>query len=365
MNILHVITPRHYSGTEHTMVYLCEGLRARGHNVVVACKHNAEMMGELEKRGIEAHALPISGKANVLAPLRLARFARKMQADVIHTHLSTGSLWGSLAGKLAGIPVVAKVAALNSKTCFTLADHIVTCSGGVREHMARQGMPLERMEVLYNGLPTAQFEGLRSGAEMREELGLPAQAPVIGVVAHLSEKKGQMVIVEALPTLLKQFPDLVYVLVGRDYGMQEKLQARARELGVERAVRMLGFRIDAVQIMAAMDLVMLPSIAKEGLGIVLIEAGFMGKPVIGSDAPGIDEVVVHGETGLLARPGDAEEWGKAIERILAVPELAARYGEAGRKRAYEVFSLETMAERAEQIYLKLIESKRKAPRRAA
>lgn len=353
LRILEVITPRRFSGAERMVVWQAQGLRDRGHEVLVACKPNARLEEELARVGIPGRPLAIAGKANVLAPFRIARLAREFHADVIQTHLSTASLWGSFAGKLAGVPVVAEVHALNSKRCFVYADRIVTCSGGVRQHLLAQGVAPERVEVLYNGLPPERFLNLRPVAEIRAELGLAADQPVIGCVAHLSEKKGQRHLLGALPTLCERFPSLICLLLGEG-AQREELEALAGTLGVADKVRFLGFRTDAVDVMQLMDVVVLPSVAKEGLGLALVEGGFLGKATVGSNCPGIDEVVLDGETGLLVPPGDSAALAEALGRLLADPELRARCGRAGRARAEELFTLQAMAARAEAIYRDLL-----------
>jgi len=106
--------------------------------------------------------------------------------------------------------------------------------------------------------------------------------------------------------------------------------------------------------MVGMDVVVLPSVAKEGLGMALIEAGFLGKPAVASDCPGIDEVVVDGETGLLAPPGDAAALAERLTQLLVNPALAERLGNAGRRRAERLFSMDAMAARMEGIYYKIL-----------
>lgn len=353
LNILQVITPRRFYGAERMLVYLCEGLRDRGHQVTVACKPQPDLQEELGKVGIPTLPMRISGKVNGIAALRLAHLAHRLSIDVIHTHLSSAALWGSVAGRMMHIPVVAEVHALNSRTCFMLADHIVTCSEGVRRHLADQDVPLKRMDVLYNGLPDRLFEGLPSKAEVRRQLDLPADAPVIGVVAHLAPRKGHRYLLEALALLRPRFPGLVCLLVGEGE-IHLELDELAEQLGVREAVRFLGFRSDAVQLMQAMDTVVLPSVAKEGLGVALIEASFLGKPVIGSDCAGIDEVIEHGQTGLLVPPGDSWGLAEALTAVLADPVMAQQLGANALLRAQRHFSLDVMAARAEEIYRVLL-----------
>ncbi|MGI5819686.1 MAG: glycosyltransferase family 4 protein [Armatimonadota bacterium] len=353
LTVLTIITPARYSGAERVAVYLAEGLQCRGHRVVFACKHNEQLLEALEKRGIEAHPLPISGKGNLMAPFLLAWFAEWVGADVIHTHLSTASLWGAVAGKLTGIPTIASVHALNIKTCYVYSDMLATCSEGVRQHMIAQGIPGERIEVMYNGLSPRQFEDIPPKRAVRDELDLPHDVPVIGEVAHLSPRKGQTHLLDAVVRLLERWPALICLLVGEGED-REALEARVAELGIEDHVRLTGYRPDARRIMMAMDVVVLPSVAIEGLGIALIEGAFVGKPVVGSDAPGIREALVDGSTGLLAPPGDAEALAGAIGQILENPTLAREMGRRGQERAESMFTLDHMVSRAEELYRRLL-----------
>ncbi|MFW5868282.1 MAG: glycosyltransferase family 4 protein [Armatimonadota bacterium] len=354
LTILTVITPSRYSGAERIAVYLAEGLQRRGHRVVFACKKNAQLLEALERRGLEAYALPISGKGNIMAPFLLAWFAEWVGADIIHTHLSTASLWGAVAGKITGIPTIASVHALCIRTCYLFSDMLTACSDGVREYMAAQGIPAGRIEVMYNGLNLEQFEGLPSGAEVRDELGLPQDAPVIGEVAHLSPRKGQTHLIDAVVLLPERWPDLVCLLVGEGED-HEMLAKRIADLGLEDHVRMLGYRPDARALMKAMDVVVLPSVAIEGFGIALAEGAFLGKPVVGSDAPGIREALVDGETGLLAPSGDPRGLANAIDTILSNSGMAEEMGERGRRRAMKMFTLDHMVERAEGLYQQILQ----------
>jgi len=353
LTILTIITPSRYSGAERIAVYLADGLQRRGHRVVFACKDNAQLLEALESRGIEAYALPISGKGNLMAPLLLAWFAEWVGADLIHTHLSTASLWGAVAGKLTGIPTVASVHALCIKTCYVFSDMLTTCSEGVREYMAGQGIPEDRIEVMYNGLNPAQFESLPPGSDVRDELGLPQDSPVIGEVAHLSPRKGQTHLIDAVALLLERWPDLVCLLVGEGED-HEMLAGRIADLGLEDHVRLMGYRPDARKIIKAMDVVVLPSVAIEGFGIALIEGAFVGKPSVGSDSPGIREAIVDRETGLLVPPADAAALADAVGQLLADPERAAAMGARGRERAREMFTLDRMVTRAEELFRKLL-----------
>lgn len=353
LTVLQVITPRRYSGAERAMTYLSEALIRRGHRVVVACKHNELMMHELGMRGIEAEVLPIRGKFNIAAPFRIARFARQIGADIIHTHLSTAGLWGSLGGKVAGIPCLGHVHWLNRKHWYLFADHLATCSHAAKEHLTGQGIAEDRIAVIYNGLDQEQFLDPPDGDDVRAQLGLGRDQPVIGAVAHISPRKGHRYLVEAIELLVARHPDICCLIIGE--GRNEKgLRQMISRMGLEGNVRMLGYRHDAVSLLKGVDVAVLPSL-REGLGIALIEAGFLAKPTVASDIPGIDEVVVNGETGLLVPPADPGALANAIGRLLDDPELARRLGQSARRRMEAVFTLDAMAEAAEQVYRGVIE----------
>jgi glycosyltransferase involved in cell wall biosynthesis len=132
------------------------------------------------------------------------------------------------------------------------------------------------------------------------------------------------------------------------------IERQIAAVGLGENVRLLGYRHDAPRMIQAMDVVTLPSVAREGLGVCLIEAAMLGKPVVGSDAPGIREVLVDGETGFLAAVGDARDLAGKIGMLLEDRERAAAMGARGREYALGRFTISRMAETAEAIYREAI-----------
>jgi len=354
LSILQVITQRRFSGAERICLALCEELQRRGHRVTLLCKRNGDMPEIARTLGVSARTPRISGKLNLWAPFAIAAVAAETKADVIHTHLSTAGLWGSVAGRMTGVPVLAHVHAMNSKTCYTLADLIATCSQGVRQHLLNQGVPAGQVRVAYNGVDMRRFEQLLPPTEVRRSLQLPATAPLIGCVAHLSPKKGQEFLLRAMARISDAYPDLHCLLIGEG-DMLAVLRDLARSLGIGDRVHLLGFRSDAIQIINCLDILILPSIAKEGLGLALVEAALLGKPTIASNAPGIDEALQDGVSGILVPPGDPAHLAAALERLLADPGLRIRMGEAGRQRALTTFTVPAMTDQVEALYYELVE----------
>jgi glycosyltransferase involved in cell wall biosynthesis len=222
----------------------------------------------------------------------------------------------------------------------------------VKQHVVAQGADPAKVRVVYNGIPANRLDGVLSSAEARQMLGLAPDQPVVACVAHLSPKKGQIFLLQAVALLRERFPDLICLLAGEGE-MAEQLQLQAVELGIKEQVRLLGFRRDVMSVMQASDVVVLPSIAKEGLGLVLVEAALLEKPAIGSNAPGIDEAVLDGVTGLLVPPGDAAALADSLAVLLDDAALRSQMGQAGRKRALQMFTQEAMVDQFEAIYREL------------
>lgn len=349
MTILQVISQRHLSGAERVCLMLSGSLQQRGHRVVLLCKKSVDMLTEAARRGIETRTPGLSGKFNPLVASRILGIAREIGADVIHTHLSTASQWGGIAGRLGGIPVVSHVHAMNSRYFFLAADRMVACSNGVRQHIIAQGVSPTRITTIYNGIDSGRFEGIGEISILRASLGLAPEDRSLVCIAHLADKKGQSTLIRAMARLTGKWPDLHCFMAGIGEN-SEALTALAGELGVSHRVRLLGYRADAVALMNAADLVVLPSLCKEGLPLVLLEAALLGKPAICSDIPGNNEVVRDHETGLLFPPGDAEALASSIDALMSAPELRARMGASALERAHELFTIEAMTARMEALY---------------
>jgi glycosyltransferase involved in cell wall biosynthesis len=343
MRILQVITPSKIAGAERSTASLCEHLVRAGHRVTITCKRGHALNDLLRAVPLDVRPLPISGKANVAAAFRLARLARSVGAEVIHTQLSTAALWGAVAGRLAGVPSVAHVRALNSKVCYLLADRVVAVSEAVRRHLIGQGMEGDRIDVVYSGVDARRFANPPAKAEARRALGLPEGGLIVGVLAHLSKKKGHAVFLEAFRRAARAYPEAIAVFAG-DGRSRERLQQRALDLGLHEKVVLLGYCEDVLPVYSALDLLVLPSVRGEGLPRVLLEAGFLGLPAIGSDLSGVPEIIRDGETGYVVRPGDPDAMAARIEALLADGAARERLGNAARDWIRTRFTVEAMVE---------------------
>jgi glycosyltransferase involved in cell wall biosynthesis len=349
LNILQVITPSKVAGAERTTTSLCEHLKQRGHHVVVICKAGQPLIPLMKSVGLDVRALRIGGKLNVAAPLRIAQVARAEQVQVINAQLSSAALWGSIAGRIAGVPTVATVRALNTKTCYQLADRVIAVSQAVKSHLVRQGMDADRIDVVYNGIDPHRYHAALPPLEAKKQLGIPPDTLLCGVTAHLTVKKGHHAFLQAAATVSRSVPGVRFVLLGEG-PERARLEALARELGIAEQVWFAGFHHDVLPFYAAMDVVVLPSIAGEGLPRVLLEASCLGKAVVGTAISGVPELVLDGQTGFIVRPGSHEALATRMRELLSNAELRQRFGAAARERVLTHFNVDMMVRQTESIY---------------
>lgn len=361
LRILEVITPSHYSGAERVLTYLSSELRSLGHKVLVITKPLPALEEELARRGVPYRVLPLSGKYNWAAGRALQAEVRAFRPHIVHTHLSTATRWGTWAAHREGVPCAALVHGMTSPFWYRKADLLIGPSEGVREYLLSMRFPAEKVQVIYNGLNPAWFEGLPPPEGLRKELGLPAGARVIGMVAHLAPKKGHHVLLKALARLSATYPRLHCLMLGKETqrGRGRQLEALAHKLGLGDRVRFLGYRSDALALTQLFEVTVLPSVHKEGLGLVLLEAAFLGIPAVGSDTPGIREAVEDSVTGLLAPRGDDAALAEALDRLLGDADLRRQMGQAARRRAREMFTLQAQAKATEAAFLHLLTTRKR------
>jgi glycosyltransferase involved in cell wall biosynthesis len=303
--------------------------------------------------------------------LRMVTLLRRLRLDVLHQQ-RTGPYHGKLAclaARAAGVPVVV---ATEHQAAFPLSgatallnraiDGLVDAVVAVSRHDSALQLKLtwrrpEKVITIYNGIDLARFSP-RCEAESRETrhaLGIGDATPVAGVVSRLGVQKGVRHFLDALPALASRWPELAVPIVG-DGEERASLEAHAARLGVAGMTSFLGFRQDVTPLMAAMDLVVVPSIW-EPFGLVAAEAMAMGKPVVASGVGGLAEVVAHGETGILVPPKDPEALAEAVDRLLSDRQLRERMGRAGRLRAERMFAREAMVASVGALYQTLMERK--------
>jgi glycosyltransferase involved in cell wall biosynthesis len=253
-------------------------------------------------------------------------------------------------GFRSAIPVLAHVHAdyLRRERFATLlhqAHSIVGVSESVVAPFLRDGVPAARCRVIHNGIDFAALRPARDH-RLRDQLGIPREALVIGAVGSLIERKGFDLLIQAAAHLSNQN---LHLVIAGDGPEKDRLAGLATQAGLQDRVHLLGYCSDVSPIYASADIAALPSRA-EAFGLALVEASYFGLPVISHRLPGIAEAVLDGETGILTPVGDIPALAAAIGRLCDSAPERKRLGQAGRRHALAHFSLDRMVAQFEALY---------------
>jgi glycosyltransferase involved in cell wall biosynthesis len=272
----------------------------------------------------------------------------------VHTHSSVDSWLAALAAKSLGLPVVRSrhvTIPIRGVLVYRLADRIVASGEHAADLIRAAGIPADRVIGIPPGVDLQRFHPGVSGTRVRDELGL--SGPVVGLVANIRGSKGHNVLLEAAPDVLAEHPDARFLIVGAGVGFDE-VQRRVREGGLERQVLMLGFRRDIPEVLAALDVLALPSLRSEATSQVILQALAIGTPVVATTVGGSPEIVRDGETGRLVPPGDARALAAAIRDLLRDRDRARAIARAGQETVRQRWSIDAVMSRTTAVYADLL-----------
>jgi glycosyltransferase involved in cell wall biosynthesis len=297
----------------------------------------------------------------------LARALRAIRPDLVHTHLPYADLFGSLGARIARVPKVlssrhhdysmspAEVGRYRRYYRFVnpLQDRVIAISHRIA-HLCRveERRDPASVDTVWYGCEDQIVDRAGARVALREELGLPLDAPVVGTVGRLIALKGQEFALQAFADIAARVPSAVWLLVGTGPD-REPLERLAQSLGVGGRVRFLGHREDVPRIMAALDVLVHPTTA-EGFGLVLLEAMVQGTPIVATRVGSLPEIIVDGGTGLLVPLRDPPALAQAVLTLLLDRDQLARLGQGGRERYEGCFRLERMIGETLDVYQRVI-----------
>jgi len=333
-----------------------------------------ELRRSVEEQGVQVLSLDSGSRFSY--PRRLPTVVaalRQLRIDILHTHLFDASVVGLTAGVLAGVPLRVMTRHYSDyhtrigkrwhvgldRMCTRLAHSVIAVSHQTRRVMLEEeGAPAEKVVVIHNGIDLSRVKSpsYEEVAQPRRELDVENCA-MVSVIARLHPEKGHEYLFRALPRLLSATRGKLRLLVAGAGPFRETYGREVSGLGVEEAVRFLGFRTDIARILSVSDVVVLPSVA-EAFGLVLAEAMAMEKAVVATRVGGIPEIIQDGVTGVLVPPASPEALADAILALLRDPVRRAQLGRAGRRRVEEAFRFERMMEGYEAVYETLLEKVR-------
>lgn len=339
---------------------------------------------DIEGLGVAVKTVPfkrsISPFSDLIAFGKMVFYFQSDRPTIVHTHTPKAGLWGQLAAKAARVPIVVNTIhgfyfhdemERKRRKFYIFCERIAArCSDLIfsqnREDMAtavrEKICPLEKMTYLGNGVDLERFKPRKSrgvSRNKREELGIPPDSVVIGMVGRLTYEKGYRELFLAAKEIVSKHQGAFFLVVGPSDNVEEReFRTLVEDLGISERVRFLGLRLDMPEMYGIMDIFVLPS-HREGFPRSLIEASAMGLPVIATDIRGCREVVDDGKTGILIPSRDHRALARAVLDLLRHPDLAEKMGQAGRRRAESEFDERLIVKRQLEAYRKLVKRKQK------
>jgi glycosyltransferase involved in cell wall biosynthesis len=315
------------------------------------------------RAGIRAVPLPLH---KVMWPPRavaaLARLIRQEGFDVVHVHSQEAGLLARVVARMAGArrviytPQTVDIRQMRWHWLYVLAeralarltDTVISVNEFDRERLIRWGLAPYKVVTIPNGIDLDVFGTPADVGSLRRELGADEERPLVMQVGGLRAQKAPLAFVEGALRVARERPHVQFVLIGEG-PLKETVRARVLELGLERHVRLVGWRERACRLMPAADVVTLTS-QWEGTPHALLEAMACSRPVVATAVNGCPEIVVDGVTGFLVPAGDLAAWARRIVDLVDDPAMAQAMGWRGRKRVEERFSLRRMIAQIEGLY---------------
>jgi len=361
-----------FAGTEQHILTLASALRQKHIDACIGCPQPSPLADRASAAGIPVIAIPKRGLIDWRAAAAIRRLVKSGQIKIVHAHNGRTNLAAAigLTGLKSGRLVVTQhflqpahtkrrglagfAGRLLHHWLNRRTDKTIAISQAVADSMhLRQETSADRISVVHNGLSKPAADRVKPGETIRAELAIDPAAPFIVCAARLEPEKDVASLILAMQRLLEDFPAARCVIAGRG-SLQESLARQITDLRLGQHVRLLGFHADVISLMAAANVVALPSVA-EPFGLVLLEAMSVGRPVVATRAGGPLEIVADGASGLLVPPSDPPALAAALARLIANPAEAEMMGRAARARFEQLFTDEHMADAIADIYRELVQ----------
>lgn len=360
--LLHTESSTGWGGQENRTLNESLGLRKLGVKVIILCQPESVIGKKAEAGGIAVRRCRMKKSYDIFALKCILDIIKKDAVDIINTHSGRDSLLAGIAGRLSGKrPIIVRTRhlALPVTSTFTykrLAHKVVTVSEHVREYLISQGISEENVTAVYTGVDINKYNPEKANDKLRQKLEINPETRIVGTVSVLRRKKGHHILLQAIPLILEKFPNVLFFFAG-DGPQRDNIRSRIDEMGLENKVFMLGIRNDIPDILKFFDIFVLPTL-QEALGTSFLEAMAMGKPVIGCNVNGVNEVIKDGVNGYLVAPEDPAALADAVLRMLKHDTAAKTMALNGKKMVEEAFTADIMCRKMFELYSSLLKEKR-------
>ncbi|MEW6009207.1 MAG: glycosyltransferase family 4 protein [Candidatus Omnitrophota bacterium] len=370
-NILYISEVASIGGAEISLLELISNLDRQKFNPYFACSEEGFLLEKIKKLGVVTFVVPLHKVRQacfwkfLLSVNKLVNLIKLYDIALVHTNNTRANFIGALAARICKIPAawhVRNLVAPNfnidlEKYFFWLPQLIIVNSLATGKRFL---FGKNKIFVIYNGVDLEKFNPLISSKKVRSEFLISSCEKIVANVGCFGPGKGQDVFLKAISLVKNKVQLVKFFIVGSPYSLdyaylESYLKSLARSLGIAEDVIFTGFREDMPEIMAAVDILVSPeSNTGHSFGKVLVEAMACAKPVIATDAGGSPEVVQKDITGILVPIRDAASLAQAIRMLLNDSSLADKMGQAGRKRAEQLFDIKQTTRQIEELYLKLL-----------
>ena len=358
-----VIGQLHMGGSERQLFELARNLKGGSCEPYVYCLSEVvEPFGpRLAREGIKLRTIPRRRGLEARRVVTLARMLRDDRIDVVNSFSQHMNLYAYLSillarrgvfiasSRVTDLPEPALRRWLNGLVYRRSRWVVVNSQEGVGHVAKIYHIPPARIQPLVNGIDSARFQGTAGSTEVRSSLGIPADAPLAGLVGRITRQKRVDLFLAAAKDTAARIPQARFLVIGAGE-LAEEMKSLAAQLNLDSKVVFTGATEKVDSLLAAMDLLVLAS-DFEGFPNVILEAMAAGRPVVATDVGGCRELVSNGITGFLVPPGDSQAISDRMVQVLTLPDRGRSLGAAGRARTLREFDVKVMARRFEALYL--------------
>jgi glycosyltransferase involved in cell wall biosynthesis len=363
MNILFLHATRGWGGGEVWLTQIVDALFSHGHAVTVACRPQSAFHHTYQSGHADLVPVQFGGDFNPLTIGTVYRLIKKRNIDLVCVHTDKELRVGGLASMLANVPVVVsrevdfpiKDTLVNRFFYRDVASTIMVNSFATQNTLLISAPWLQdtSINVVWKGVDAAHFLSTTT-AHLREQFHLDESDVLAGFVGRLDEQKAISTLLEAMSLVVQRDRRVKLVLAGEG-NLFGAIGEFCRTRGLEDSIYLAGFREDIPDFLRAIDFLVMPS-CWEGFGYAVVEAMTAGKPVVASQVSSLPEIVGDYRTGILVPPRSPEQLAEAMLVPVRNPGLRHILGEAGKTKAASTFSLSSMVDKVESLFLEVVRS---------
>lgn len=370
IRVLHLTKSEGFYGIERVILNLIENINSERFDTCLGNLMNdryshSELLEEVAKRGRKTFAIRCIKRIDIRSLRQLLSVLRKNEIDIVHCHEMKSRLYGLVASRALKLPIITTnhnwgkanrlVTTFGYLDLFYMRffDRIIAVSKELRQRMLNFGIPTKKISVIINGIDMREFKKTRNSAfGLKKSLGIRKGMRIVGSVGRLSKEKGYKYLLEAATKVLREIPDVCFLIVG-DGPLRAELAQYAKALGIYDRVVFTGFRKDIKDFYSLMDVYALTS-SMEGMPMAMMEAMATGVPVVAVNVGGISNIIRHNENGILLNSNDPGKLSESILYLLTNHIESAGIAANAKITIRQDHSAEKMAKQYEDMYTDIL-----------